>query len=373
MDPNSQQNTKKPQDNTKAANVVRGQLDAIYQEQHRVVTADGQNFNGGMSAQDQALRAQQERALKQYHSQWQDYYQKYYERYYVGHLAQAVNEEKQKVHAEVASQVQAQQAQAAAESDEVTELKEKIVNKAKTQAKKARKSRHFLPIMSAVVVMLVVGFLQYNQVIVGTVKAYVSPGDIDPQNIIIDPTSNTVVSSDPRLIIPKINVDVPTIYNVGVDHQSQMDAMFKGVAHFAVPGANSMPGQKGNTVFAGHSSNDIFDPGDYKWIFVQLDKLEPGDTIFVNYNSQRYTYSVTAKKVVNPTDVQSLSGYDDKPMLTLITCTPIGTAQNRLLVFAEQVTPDPAQAAPAPSATDGAQADMPGNGPSALQRMFGAR
>ena len=45
MDPNSQQNTKKkPQDNTKAANVVRGQLDAIYQEQHRVVTADGQNL-----------------------------------------------------------------------------------------------------------------------------------------------------------------------------------------------------------------------------------------------------------------------------------------------------------------------------------------
>lgn len=373
MDPNSQNNTKTPQDNANAANVVRGQLDAIYDEQHRVVTADGQGFKANVSAQDQALRIQQERALKQYHSQWQDYYQKYYERYYVGHLTQAVNEEKQKVHAEVASQVQTQEAQMGVESSEVTELKEKIVNKAKTQAKKARKSRHFIPIMSAFVVMLIVGFLQYNQIIIGTVKAYVSPGDIDPQNIIIDPNSNTVVSSDPRLIIPKINVDVPMIYNVGPDYQSQMDAMFKGVAHFAVPGANSVPGQKGNTVFSGHSSNDIFDPGDYKWIFVQLDKLEPGDTIFVNYNSKRYTYSITAKKVVNPTDVQSLYGYEDKPMLTLITCTPVGTAQQRLLVFAEQVTPDPAQAEPAPSADSGTKADMPGNGPSALQRMFGAR
>lgn len=375
MGPNDDDNNKQatnPTNRDAAQDVIRGQLDALYDDQNRVVNAAGQAVQGQRTQAEElaARRMAQERAMKDYHGQWQDYYQKYYERYYVGHLQQAVAEEKAKIDA----QSHQQQALPEEVSSEVDALKAKIVEKAKTSAKRARGSRHFIPIISAFVVMIVVAFLQYNQVIIGTVKAYVSPGDINPQNIIVDPTQVASVSSEPRLIIPKINVDVPMIYDTKPDHNSQMDAMFKGVAHFAVPGASSVPGQKGNTVFAGHSSNDVFDPGDYKWIFVQLDKLEKGDTIFVNYNSVRYTYTVTDTKVVLPTDVSALYGHDDKPILTLITCTPIGTAQKRLLVFADQVTPDPAHAEPAPSGSSApANAEMPGNGPSALQRMFGAR
>src|SRR5206468_715109 len=102
----------------------------------------------------------------------------------------------------------------------------------------------------------------------------------------------------------------------------------------AVPGADSVPGQVGNTVFSGHSSNDLFEAGDYKFIFAQLDKLQNGDTIYVNYNSVRYTYTVMKEQVVKPDNVQALYGYTDKPYLTLITCTPLGTSQNRLLVTA---------------------------------------
>lgn len=300
--------------------------------------------------------------MKQYHNQWQQYYQRYYENYYVGHLHNAIEKEKK-----------ARQTPEEAHQEEMAAMRQKILRKAKTGASKARKSRHFVPLISAVVTVVVVAFLQYNQIIIANVQAYVSPGAIDPQNIVVDPNASAQVSSDPRLIIPKINVDVPVIYNVGYDHDSQMAAMQKGVAHFAIPGASSVPGQLGNTVFSGHSSNDLFDPGDYKFIFAQLDKLQLGDTIYVHYNGTRYTYTVTKKEVVKPTNVNALLGMDSKPYLTLITCTPLGTATNRLLVKAEQVTPDPTKAkSPDAIATNG-KAVMAGSAPTILERLFGAR
>lgn len=90
-----------------------------------------------------------------------------------------------------------------------------------------------------------------------------------------------------------------------------------------IPGASSHPGQVGNTVLSGHSSNDVFAAGDYKFIFMQLDKLEIGDTIYANYEGVRYTYIVTGKEEVLPSQVDKLIYPTDKPVMTLITCTPL--------------------------------------------------
>jgi hypothetical protein len=89
-------------------------------------------------------------------------------------------------------------------------------------------------------------FLQYNRLLISNVMAYVSPGSIDPQNIVIDPSTDIEVGPDSQLIIPKINVDVPVFYDVGSDYASQMKAMENGVAHFAIAGASSHPGQIGH-------------------------------------------------------------------------------------------------------------------------------
>ena len=166
---------------------------------------------------------------------------------------------------------------------------------------------------------------------------------------------------------------MPVIYGIGPDHDSQMAAMEKGVAHFSIPGASSHPGEIGNTALSGHSSNDLFDPGDYKFIFAQLDKLTIGDTIYANYEGKRYTYVVTKTEVVKPTDVSALVYPTDKPVLTLITCTPLGTALNRLLVTAEQVSPDPADAEAAPADTETTEeTSIPGSSPTLFERLFGA-
>jgi sortase A len=368
-----------------AANVIRSQIDSLYGDSP--VAAPQPQAQQHVNPYERTHNPHpqpEEEQWKQYHSAWQTYYQKYYEGYY----AAQTNAQK----AEAAQPVQtsspitdsngffSQQTDLAATTEELNkdqalfELRQKLLGKVQDSAKKVRKSKHFVPVAAALVVVLIFVFLQYNRVFIATVNAYVSPGTLSEQNIVVDPTGDTVVGEESRLIIPKINVDVPAIYNVGNDYNSQMAAMEKGVAHFAIPGASSHPGQVGNTVLSGHSSNDLFDGGDYKFIFAQLEKLNVGDTVYTNYGGKRYTYVITKTEVVKPTEVSKLIYPTDKPVLTLITCTPLGTSRDRLLVTAEQVSPDPSVADQAPTEDSStAEATIPGNSPTLVERLFGAR
>lgn len=378
-----------------AANVARGQLDHIYNGNTTTPTPQTTPVaTEAPATKQQSLEVDnpyerthasapqvQDDQWKQYHSAWQDYYQKYYERYYVGQVYRAKQALEARAAEAASAAVKQPEAQPAAiekqpeslsRDEAMYDLRTSLLGKIKNSAGKVRKSRHFVPITAGLCVILVFAFLQYNRVLFANVQAYISPGNIDPANIIIDPTTSIAVSPDPKLIIPKINVDVPVTYNVTPDYDSQMKAMENGVAYFGIPGANSRPGQVGNTVLSGHSSNDIIDQGNYKFIFARLDHLVKGDTIFVNYESKRYTYTVTKTEVVKPTNVGALVYKTDKPILTLITCTPLGTSLNRLLVTAEQVSPSPTDATAAPdSSSSNEPASIPGNSPTFVQRLLG--
>ena len=377
-----------------AANVIRTQIDSLYGDQgvtsqvatdHNTPKTDDTNPYHRTHSAHPLPEAEQ---WKEYHSAWQNYYQKYYENYYTAQVsatpAAVIAQKANNASAEPTEHKGYFTHQPAAPIEETPEelsndqalyeLRQKLLGKVQASATKIRKSRHFVPIAAALGVILIFTFIQYNRVFISNVKAYVSPGSIDPQNIVVDPTADIVVSAESRLIIPKINVDVPVTYDVGTDNASQMKAMEGGLAHFPIAGASSHPGEIGNTVLAGHSSNDLFDVGDYKFIFAQLEKLSVGDTIYANYNSKRYTYVVTRTETVKPTEVNKLVYATDKPIMTLITCTPLGTALNRFLVTAEQVSPDPSAAAAAPAGSGTASADtaIPGNSPTVLERLFGA-
>ena len=365
-----------------AANIVRGQISTIYDSPanaaHHVTPQETPHSQPTEAEQSTSPYAQthssthtiQTDQWKQYHSAWQEYYQKYYERYYLGQVHQVKKELQEKTQPNEQAPVQEK---TISKEEAMYELRGALLGKIQTSAKKVRKSRHFIPIAAAACVMLVFLFLQYNRVIFSNVEAYVSPGNINPANIIVDPVAEVPVSAEPKLIIPKINIDVPIDFNARPDQASQLKSMENGVAWFGIPGANSKPGQIGNTVIAGHSSNDVVDTGAYKFIFARLEQMSQGDTIYINYEGKRYMYTVTKKDVVKPTEVSKLVYPTDKPILTLITCTPLGTALNRLLIIAEQVSPDPKVAAKAPETSgQSSSASMPGNSPTFVQRLFGA-
>src|SRR5680860_38759 len=357
-----------------AARLVRSQIDTIYGETTSPEPSQQQSEDINPYQKTHSDHTDiHEDQWKQYHTAWQNYYQKYYEGYYTHHLQKAQHTLKEQFENSHFRKVQGyfgSQSSAQSEPDETPstdealfDLRQRLLGKVQESAVKIKKSRHFIPILAGVIAVVIFLFLQYNRVLISNVTAYVSPGNIDPQNIVIDPNTDITVGPNPKLIIPKINVDVPVIYDIGNDYDSQMTAMNKGVAQFAIPGADSHPGQIGNTVIAGHSSNDLLDSGDYKFIFAQLDKLNVGDTIYANYSSKRYTYTVTKKEVVKPSEVNRLVYPTTKPMLTLLTCTPIGTSINRLLVTAEQVSPDPSTSTAAPTSDKSATKSIPGNSP----------
>ena len=378
-DPSQPAPTATPQDRadqqSAAASVIRHQIDALYGGESVPIAQqpqqDDTNPYHRTHTDNPKQLEQTAEQWKEYHTAWQNYYQKYYENYYTHHLSKQSQHQPAQGHY-FSHQPARQETKEVLTNDEALfELRQKLLGRVQESAKKIRKSRHFIPIAAALGIVLIFVFLQYNRVLIASVSAYVSPGSIDPQNIVIDPSTDTQVGPEPRLIIPKINVDVPVHYDVGSDNDSQMKAMETGVAHFSIPGASSHPGEVGNTAIAGHSSNDLFDVGDYKFIFAQLEKLKPGDTIYANYNSVRYTYIVTRTETVKPTEIGKLIYPTDKPVLTLITCTPLGTALNRLLVTAEQVSPNPAAATKAPEATGEDPGGIPGNSPTFFEKLFG--
>lgn len=368
-----------------AANVVRTQLDQIYQQDPNTTvsvpaatpSATPQNLqythqdadiaNPYERTHDETEHQIQANMWQKYHSAWQSYYQQYYERYYVSQ----VHEAKKTLESEFVHTPEKEQTITTDEA--MYDLRSKLRQRISARAANVRKSRHFMPALAATLVMLIFLFLQYNRVLFASVEAYVSPGSLSTSALIVDPTTTTTVGAEPKLIIPKISTEVPILWDANAADQNSLNAaMDKGVAWFNINGASARPGEVGNFVLSGHSSNDWLDKGDFKFIFARLDQLNEGDTVYVNYNSTRYTYQVTGKQIVKPTDVAALTVPTSKPMLTLLTCTPLGTALNRLLVFADQVSPDPNKASTSTTSTDSTSAaKMPSNSPTFFERLFG--
>ncbi|MBQ9019787.1 sortase [Candidatus Saccharibacteria bacterium] len=353
---------------------------------------------------------------RKYHSAWQNYYQKYYSDYYAKAAKEYIQTERSKMERRQKDEEYARQVREASrqpigaggaiisspgvnervankksetlpspsmitstpdedEKQNITiALKKKIQARASDAAERTRKSKRFIPLILGVSVVLIALFLQYNRLIFAPIMAYVSPGNVSDNGITaIDATVTANPGPDPKLIIPKLNVDVPIHFGISNDEATVMDAMNSGVAQFSIPGASAMPGQVGNLAISGHSAGDIYSNNQYKFIFSGLERLVAGDTIYINYESKRYTYTVTKLNTVEPTDVAALVYETKKPMLTLITCTPLGTSQYRLLVTAEQVDPAPETATKVeqPSKNSSNESAMPSNEPSFFEGIWG--
>jgi len=328
------------------------------------------------SHSEEGLKADEEK-WREYHSAWQNYYQQYFYRHYAGYIHQKDTELENERHKHTESNSETSTSispGSIAQNEALNSLRSELRDKIRSSTQKARKSRHFIPITAAASVMIIFAFLQYNTQVVGFFASFVSPGNVIPENIIVDESIDVPVGPEPKLIIPKINVNEPIVWDTANDEKSQLEAMKNGIAYFGIPGASSKPGQIGNTVLSAHSTNNLLETGDHKFVFLHLPEMRKGDTVYINNNETRYTYKVTSTEVVKPNEVSKLVYETDVPVITLITCVPIGTAENRLLVTAEQVSPNVEKAIPAPTSQKRQEpAKLTGNSPSFIERLFGSR
>lgn len=134
------------------------------------------------------------------------------------------------------------------------------------------------------------------------------------------PTSRSIPESD-SIQIPNISVNAPIVWSETDNKETMQNQLLEGVVHYT---DTAFPGEIGNGVYIGHSSNYWWQKSDYNTIFGLLEKLEPGDEIVLNYNDDTYKYQVTGKKTIakdNP-EIFTDSSVSE---ITLVTCWPSGT------------------------------------------------
>ncbi|HET6313477.1 MAG TPA: class D sortase [Chloroflexia bacterium] len=154
-----------------------------------------------------------------------------------------------------------------------------------------------------------------------------TPGKVGGANAPPTATATPAPTVDPQILLPA-RLRIPAMFldspvhevtvNMGEWEVSPMD-----VGHHE---GTANPGEMGNVVLAGH--RDINSA-----LFRDLDRLQPGDEVFVSNNLREFRYVVTESFVVGPDHAEVMDPTDDK-RVTLITCTPIGLATQRLVVTA---------------------------------------
>jgi sortase A len=217
---------------------------------------------------------------------------------------------------------------------------------------------------SLVVLIMLFGFFNER-----FIAPFITPSKTVSNTPIIISDSTTSVDSTPKVIIPKINVEIPVVYDEpSIDEHAIQTALERGVVHYAT---TPDPGQKGNVVVFGHSSNNILNKGKYKFAFVLLKRLEVGDTFYLTKDHVQYAYRVYQKEIVKPTDVGVMGPKDKPSTATLITCDPPGTSLNRLIVVGEQISPDATRniASKVNQSSIQSASIIPSNAPSLWQRI----
>lgn len=137
-----------------------------------------------------------------------------------------------------------------------------------------------------------------------------------------DPKETKPIPEDNRLIIPQMDLD-DTVYE-----GKYASTLKKGIWHRP---QTSTPDKGGNTVMVAHRFT-YSSPA----IFYHLDKLSIDNELAVAWNGELYTYRVRDVKIVNPDQVEIENNTTD-PILTLYTCTPMWTAEKRLVVVSELI------------------------------------
>ncbi len=141
------------------------------------------------------------------------------------------------------------------------------------------------------------------------------------------------------LTLGKINVAAPMVWSQSEDEKTMLEDLKNGVIHFPKTAA---PGQNGNMVVSGHSSNYVWIAGKYNYVFKNLNDLAAGDLVDVKTVQKNgrvivYHYKINGfKKIVAPDDPVIFEN-TSAPTMTLSTCWPLGTNLRRLIVKADLV------------------------------------
>jgi sortase A len=145
------------------------------------------------------------------------------------------------------------------------------------------------------------------------------------------PTGGRGAAGAMTLTVPRLDlkeVAVPT-----GSTQEELDR--EGILHLEGTG---VPWQQGsNTFIVGHALG--FMSTRVSYAFYELDKMKPGDEIIVeDQTGEEYLFQVYDRMTVRPADYWVTYPEDGRTIISLQSCTPIPTFENRLVVRGELVS-----------------------------------
>lgn len=136
------------------------------------------------------------------------------------------------------------------------------------------------------------------------------------------PASEYAISPN-RVIIPKIGVNAPIVVTDNSEWGLSQGA-------WLVPNT-STPNKGGNTVITGHRFKYL-PPNNLT--FYLFHKLEVGDLVSVIWDKDDYLYKIRETKIVPKTELSVLDN-TEKPILTMFTCHPIYSTEERIVIIAD--------------------------------------
>jgi len=140
--------------------------------------------------------------------------------------------------------------------------------------------------------------------------------------------------SDPYADVPIVQVGTISIPKIGLVHPMYegvwLTVLDHGPGHW--PGS-AEPGQRGNTVVAGHRVTHTHP-------FLDIDRLVPGDKVVFTTPGGVFTYAVTGTTIVTPDEI-SIVYPTTTPTMTLFACHPKHSAAERIVVKGKLVSSRP--------------------------------
>ena len=133
---------------------------------------------------------------------------------------------------------------------------------------------------------------------------------------------------------PRLGIDLP------IRHGTTPDTLNRGAGHLY---GTSLPvgGTNTHTVISAHTG--LADTLMFDKLHSLGGQAQTGDVFYLKTLNQTLAYKVTSIRVVNPDDFDQLKIQPDEDLATLLTCTPYGVNNKRLLVTGTRATM-PAQA-----------------------------
>jgi sortase A len=132
-----------------------------------------------------------------------------------------------------------------------------------------------------------------------------------------------------RIVIPRIEASYVVVKGTDTSDLESGPGIYS---------ETNFPGVAGTTAIAGHRTT-------YLAPFRHIDALRPGNRILLNMPYAHFTYTVIGERVVAPTDVRAAVANVGYSRLVLSACTPLFSAEKRLLVYARLTSTVPAGAA----------------------------